>query len=736
MPQVLLDSVRIALGTAKLTLDIETFSRVDLKKVGLYRYAEDESTDLLCVCYAFGDGPVHAWVPTADWLFVPENIDGLLHVGPEVPSDLRAAIERRIDVHAWNAMFERRVLLGPAGRRYNFPELAIEQMRCSMHRARVHGLPGALEDSADALNTPVKKNIAGKNAMRYLCKPRKDGSQSSALNEYERFVRLVAYCADDVRAERACDAIVPEVSPYERKKYVMDQEINDRGVLIDASAVEDLIDIVEQYKRVLLQKCIEWTGIKPSQAGALAQWIRANGFPELENLQAATVRKALTQPLPEQVKKVLRLYSTYNMKSVTKLPTMLRAMCKDGRIHGMFLIQGAHTGRWSSIIVQLQNLMRPILDPLTGETLDADVAIKVMRERCLEKLQALYPGVDPMKVVGSCIRGMLIAPKGKKLLFPDYSGIEARYNAWMFNEEWKLKAYREYDAGEGPNLYCVVYGQCFSVPPDSKEGKAGKQIGKVLDLSMGYEGGVGAFMKMAAAYNIDLGEMTDRTWDTLPAWAVEQAQEGYELAVKQGRTYDLPRKVWVCCDALKRLWRRSHPRIVQGWKDLKEAAIGAIENPGTVTKVANGRLMFRVQDRWLYLRMPSGEKMAYYRPSVKKVRRQGMRDRNGEQMYDKVVYYYGMNTVTRQWGLTHTYGGKFCENETQKGCSEILVGGMTGLDDVGAPLIGSVHDEPICEVEEGEWTMERATPIMIAPRSWAPGLPLAVEGHVADRYRK
>lgn len=446
----------------KLTLDIETFSRCDLKKAGLYKYAEDESTDILCACWAIDDGPVHAWIPSADFTFCAENIDGKVYVGPEVPFHLSDAINCMIDVHAWNAMFERRVLLGPAGQRYGFPKLDIRQMRCSMHRARVHGLPGALEDSAEVLDAPVKKDKAGQNAMRYLCKPRKDGSQSNAENEYERFVKLVAYCADDVRAERAVDNIVPPLSAAELDVYRMDQEINDRGVKIDVAAVEDLISIVEQYKQQLLQRCLELTsdpfalcpakgGVKPSQAGALAEWIRSNGFPELENLQADTVRKALLKPLPDNIKAVLKLYSTYNMKSVTKLPVMLRALCKDGRIHGMFLVYGAGTGRWSSIIVQLQNLLRPVID-------DPDTAILAMRLRSLDWVRALYSGTDPMKVVASCIRGMLIADDDKELVFPDFSGVESRWNAWMFGEEWKLKSYRDYDADpkKNPHPYCVT----------------------------------------------------------------------------------------------------------------------------------------------------------------------------------------------------------------------------------------------------------------------------------------
>src|SRR5262249_26535634 len=157
----------------------------------------------------------------------------------------------------------------------------IEQMRCSMHRARVYGLPGALEDAAEELGAAVKKRVSGQNAMRYLCKPRRDGSQSTAATEYQRFVQLVAYNADDVRAERACDDLVPELTPVELAVYAMDQEINDRGWKVDVKAVEDLIDIVRQYKERLVATCAEMTasednpdGYKPTQIAQIAHWVR------------------------------------------------------------------------------------------------------------------------------------------------------------------------------------------------------------------------------------------------------------------------------------------------------------------------------------------------------------------------------------------------------------------------------------------------------------------------------
>ena len=211
----------------KMTLDIETFSRVNLKTAGLYRYAEDESTDLNCVCWAIDDGPVNAWIPQGDAEFYEalietKEIDGYIYVGPDPPAPLavwvvsgreRIVVPAHHDVHAWNAAFERQVLNGPAGKRYGFPKIEIEQTRCSMARSRHASMPGRLEDAANVLNTPIKKRSAGTNAMRYLCKPRADGTRPTLVEERARFLQLIPYCADDVRAERCVDAVLPEMSP-------------------------------------------------------------------------------------------------------------------------------------------------------------------------------------------------------------------------------------------------------------------------------------------------------------------------------------------------------------------------------------------------------------------------------------------------------------------------------------------------------------------------------------------
>jgi DNA polymerase bacteriophage-type len=698
----------------KVTLDVETFSKVNLKSAGMYRYAEDSSTDLLCVCWAVEDGPVNAWIPSADpgFAFEVEDIDGRIFCGPAFPpvlgEDLKGA-----EIFCWNAAFERAVLNGPAGKRYGFPHLQIKQMRCSMARARYCSLPGRLEDSANELNTPVKKRTSGLNAMRYLCKPRADGTRPTIVEERKRFLELVPYCGDDVRAEHGVDEILPEMSPKEQRVWELDQAINDRGVQVDLTALGDLEFLIAEYKTQLAAKCVKLTGFKPTQLAQISAWIRGHGWPQLENLQADTVRQLQANPaVPAQVKEVIAIYATYGMKAVTKFPAIRNAICSDGRLRGLFLYHGAGTGRWSSVIVQLHNLFRPVID-------DPESAIAAARSRSLDWIRALYPDVDPMKVISSCIRGLLIAKPGHELVFPDFSGIESRWNAWMFDEEWKLDAYRKFDRGESKwDNYVMACARAFRHEPAAIT-KYLRQLGKVMELSLGYEGGVGAFVKMAATYRIALESLKVALTTATPEIRA-QAEQNYEFMKEQGRTGRLEKDVWLACECIKLAWREAHPKIVRGWKDLKWAAIRAVQNPGQVETVADKRIMFKTEGMFLMMRLPSGRKVRYFKPQVRA----------------DVLHYRGVDTETRIYGETYTYGGKLCENETQAGCRDLLVDAMLDFDSEGYGAVMHIHDEVVLEVPIGHLTDEKVREIMCRPRDWAPNFPLAIDAHRSSRYKK
>lgn len=323
---------------------------------------------------------------------------------------------------------------------------------------------------------------------------------------------------------------------------------------------------------------------------------------------------------------------------------------------------------------------------------------------------------DAMRVFASCVRGALIPAEGRVLQSLDFASIESRVNAWLFNERWKLQAFREYDAGIGPDLYCITYARAFRCKPEAVT-KPQRQLGKVMDLSMGFGGGVGAFVKMVANYGVDLEEMASQVRQALSPEVVESAEWMWQ---KMGSSSGLPHHVYIACDGLKQLWRNLHPRTVTGWKDLQEAASLAVQHPGKVFKLPAGNLAFKVDSDWMYLRLPSGRKIAYFKPEY-----------DGEN-----VSYLGTDTETRRWMRTKTYGGKLCENAVQGTARDLLVEAMFNLEASGYETVGTIHDEILSELTASYGSMEEAQEIMCRVPAWASGLPIAAEGWRGMRYRK
>lgn len=762
-------------------IDLESFSEEDLKSSGVYRYAEHPSTEFYVLGYRFdAEKVVTLWMPfdgvpeviiTAvrarcleKYWVLPNSVTGAggyykydirLLRQTAVPRDLHDHIVKGRDVNpaapggelrAHNAQFERVVLSGTAGKRVNFPRLTIEQFVCTAAKMAANGLPRALGDSADALGTHPKDET-GRISMLQLAKPRKPTKADPSTrwtfqNAPEKYIEVLTYNVDDVLAECGVDDAVPDLTPYEQKVYQLDQLINQRGIRVDLPAIENVQALITEYKEFLAAACAKATGdellgvegFKPTQRDKIAEWVRANGYPQLMDMQAETVKEIIAGTVaPDHVKHVLRIYSTYNAKAVTKYNAIQDAVCADGRLRGMFLYHGANTGRWSSLIVQLQNLFRPVID-------DPELAIEAFSSRSLEWIKALYDGVDSMKVFASCVRGMLIADDDKDLCFPDYAGIEARVNAWLFDEEWKLEAFRAYDAKTGPDLYKLAYSRAFQIPPEQVT-KQQRQVGKVMELALGYEGGCGAFVTMVDTYGVNLAELTQAVLPILPEDVKAEAQRMWD-EMPQHRA-GLPWDQFIACDSLKRLWRRTHPKIKQGWKDLKAAAEQAVQFAGKAYSIPNGKIAFKVLEyrgrRWLNMRLPSGRTLKYYNPRwipEESVKRKDEWGNEYTEIIPGELRYWGTDTHTRRWMEVSSYGGKWDENGDQGISACILRVAMFALEENGYPLIGSVHDEPITEPKKGYGSMEHVQQLICAPIKWAPGLPLAIDGHRGPRYRK
>lgn len=734
-----------------LHIDIETFSECDLSDAGVYRYAEHESTSLNCVGWAVDDGPVHLWVPFAE---VPSEIiaavqarhpAAIIHTGLIPPPDFcNRYLSDQLRAH--NAQFERVVLGGNAGGAHGFIHLGPDHWVCTAVKAAANGIPRSLSDGATALGTHAKDE-GGRPMMLQLSKPRKPtkadpSTRWTFVNAPEKWIAMLSYNIDDVLAERDLDNALPDISATEQKLYEIDQLINETGWAVDLELVNNILFVVEQYKEQLAAEFWELTqdwmgeGLRPSQREKVGEWVRANGFPELVDLTADYLRKvAKRTDVPAAVLRVLSIYTTYNAKSVSKLQAMLDAVCSDGRLRGMFLFYGAATGRWSSLIVQLQNMMRPVIK-------DVDLAIEAFASRDISLIRMLWPDVDPMKVAGSCIRGCLSATSGSDLIFPDYSGIEDRVNAWFFDEQWVLDAYAAFDRGEGRHLYsitvCSMFG--FDLATFSDEDPR-RQWGKVIRLFMGYEGGVSAFLTGAEGYGFDLEAMAKMAIPLLPPDALDHAKWMRENhPCKEVREGLISQDVETACNGFKFLYRQKHPRIKQGWKDLKEAAEKAVEFVGQVFWLPNKKIAFKVEEfkgrQWLSMRLPSGRKIKYYKPRWIPAK-QSERWINNELVEYTIpgeMRYHGIDTYTRQYMELSTYGGKLDENADQGFSRDIMAAGLVAAVAGGYRVVGTEHDKIISEVPHGEGSVDELKRLMLT--GVPEGLPMTVDGKRVPRYGK
>jgi DNA polymerase len=675
-------------------VDIETFSECPLKQAGVYKYCEDPSTEILVICFAFDFEPVNVWIPD---LFLPQALKlklirwlaehqpgAVFYTGCECPHDILRHAEAGGEFRAHNASFERNLFRSHAGQTIGWPELKRSQWVCTMAKASVHNLPGGLEALASALDVKNKKIAEGKGAMMQLSKPRTPSKHNPATRWLpdevpDKFFTLYVYCVGDVDAERDCDHAVEDLTKTEQKIYLLDQKINDRGIYIDKRGIEDAQYLIVEYKARLEKACRSITGFNPSQTQKLAIWIEQQGI-TIENLQAQTVRDALKRKdLPEDTRHVLRIRSLHAMKAPAKYTAMQRAVCEDGMLRGMFRHYGASTGRWSSWIVQLQNLFRSVID-------DADFAIEVFRERSVKAIKFWW-SENPMKIFSSCVRGMLISRPGHDLIAADFSSIEARIVAWLAGSEILLEIFATHGL-----VYEYTAAKIFGHPTDLEYLKTFKKnhpklrfLGKIAVLALGFGGGGNAFVKMAKQF-------------------------GTEVDFENGEN-------------IKWDWREANPEIADTeyglWAQVESAAVNAIEEP-EITFEAN-RLAFRVVGDFLYMRVPSGRKLAYYKPEM----------RNNE------LTYMGIDTYKRIWMRCKTYGGKLVQNAAEAIARDLMVAAMFKLDETGRyPMLGTVHDEIITEPKEGVGSVDEVVAIMCDKPEWAAGLPVGASGFRSKRYRK
>lgn len=683
-----------------LWLDLETYSAVPITN-GTHAYAE--GAEIMLFAYALDDGPVKVWDCTAR---------------PLMPDDLADALDDpAVILYAHNSHFDRTVLWHCG---YRLPR---ERWRDTMVKALAHSLPGSLGDLCDILKVPTDKakDKAGRQLIQLFCKPRPATSKvrrATRETHPAEWAKFVEYAGLDIEAMRAIDKKLPawNYQAGELALWHLDQAINDRGVMVDTDLAHAAIRAVERAQKVLAARTSDLTlGVvqAATQRDALLRHLVAAYGIDLPDMQQSTLERRIADPdLPPELRELLAIRLQASTTSTSKYKTLAKAVSSDGRLRGTLQFNGAsRTGRWAGRLFQPQNLPRPVL-----KQDKIDLGIEALKADCEDLLFA-----NVMELTSSAIRGAIVAPKGKKLVIADLSNIEGRVLAFLAGEEWKLQAFRDFDAGNGHDLYKLAYAKSFGIKPEDVS-KDNRQVGKVQELALGYEGGVGAFLTFAAAYSIDLEAMGEQAIGAIPANIMGEATRALEWTKQQKRpTFGLSDRAWLVCDSFKRSWRYAHPAISSFWKDLEEAARMAVMRPGVTYECR--MLKLRRDGAWLRIRLPSGRFLCYPSPQL---------DDAGKLSYMGVNQYN-----SRKWSRLKTYGGKLAENMTQAASRDVLAGNMPAIEAAGYQIVLSVHDENITEAEDrDEFNADHLAGLMATTPTWAENLPLAAAGFEAYRYRK
>lgn len=709
-----------------LFLDTETRSRLSLKTAGAARYSTD--VQVIIVSWAKGYGPASVWDVLS---------------GRPLPPALDEAIQAELDdpngeVWAHQSYFDRTQTNAHNVLKRRIP---LEKWRCTMTLALAHGLPGGLDKLCEIFKIDDDKSkLDGKELINLFCKPRKDGSFNDRTTHPEEWKKFLEYAKRDIPAMQEVHRKCPKwnyggkgaVAQRETRLWFLDQRINDRGFAVDTDFARHAVRATEAEKKRLAARTHRITeGVveRATQRDMLLGYLLLEYGVSLPDLKADTIERRLEDPeLPEFVKELLRIRLQATKASTSKYKRVLQ-MEVGGRMYGTLQFCAANrTGRWGGRGFQPQNLLRP-----THKFPEIEMAIEAFKAECEDIAFTTPEGLDKdgkpydpnnytiMAYASSAIRSVIVAGPGKKLVVSDLSNIEGRMLAWLAGEEWKLEAFRAFDRGEGPDLYKVAYARSFNIDPSEVEDDSDeRQIGKVQELALGYQGGVNAYVTMSATYGVDLEAMAAKAWDTIPRTALRDAQGVYAWAVQQKRTYGLSDKVYIVCEALKALWRQAHPETVTLWEQTELAAKNAILNPKV--KFEAGKLSFIRDGNWLYMRLPSGRLLCYPHPKVE----------------GNKISYMGFNVYSKRWHRIYTYGGKLVENGDQASSRDVLADAMPRADDAGYTLVLDIHDELMAEVplDRDDLNDEGLSAILSTNSDWNLGLPLAAKGMTTTRYRK
>ena len=654
-----------------ITIDIETRSDKDISKCGVYAYTDTPYFDILLFAYSIDEQPVQV-VDMANGEEIPESI-------------LAALADENVVKRAFNVNFER-VCLSKYLRK-NYPQyfqsysidedtvgdfLNPESWHCSMIHARTLGLPSSLAEVGKVLGIEQQKMTEGKALVKFFCVPYDtvDGvPQFHNPKDYpDKWEIFKAYNKRDVGAELEIDRRLSRfpVPDFLWKEFYLDQEINDRGILVDMQLADKAINLDAKAKEELTAEVQKLTGVEnPNSVYQLLDWLETQGY-KSDSLGKTQVLE-LIKTAKEPVKSVLQMRLKLSKSSVKKYTAMKNTACSDNRARGMFSFYGAsRTGRWAGRNVQLQNLPQNHLPDLTE-------ARELVKYSSFEDIQMLYDDVPD--TLSQLIRTAFIPRQGMKFIVADFSAIEARVIAWLAGEEWRMKAF-----ANGEDIYCASASKMFGVPV-VKHGENGhlRQKGKISELACGFGGSVGAMKAMGA--------------DSLGLSDTELKQ--------------------IVTD-----WREASPHITELWWAVDRAVKKAVKEK-TATKTHG--LLFSYEAGFLFIRLPSGRRLAYAKPYI------GKNKFGGES-----VTYMGIN-AQKKWDRLESYGPKFVENCVQGIARDLLMYSMQTLSQYF--IVGHIHDEMIIECPK-DTKLDEICQQMARTPDWAKGLLLRADGYECSFYKK
>nr|DAL40153.1 MAG TPA_asm: DNA polymerase I [Caudoviricetes sp.] len=720
-----------------LFLDFETFSEADLKKVGSYAYAEHPTTEVLICTYAFDDEPVQVWDCTD---------------GSDMPGDLHRALRRLVKPNSrikmvWHngSMFDRLVMKHCWG--FDIP---VSNTIDTMIWAFRHALPGSLDALCEVLGVSADnaKDKRGKALIQRFSKPTPKNykiRRYTAETHPDEWAIFIKYAVSDITAMREVFHKLPRWgnSEFEDRVLELDQLINDRGFKVDVALAEAAIEAVEKHKAQLQEEAQRKYGGSLTGKDFLPILRELAPAHRIHNAQKSTLHDLLADDdLPDDARTIIEMRLGAASTASTKYNPLLLGRSSDDRRRGCIQYGGAkRTLRFAGKGFQPQNLARGYYH---DDELDKGISA-LLKGRAHRRF-------DVAKLTASTVRSCIIPEAGHKFVVADYSNVEGRGLAWLAGEDDLIEVFVN-----GVDVYKKLASTVFNVAYEDVT-KDQRQIAKAMVLGLGYAGGVGAFVTFAKNLGLDLNDMARTLDGTFPDHIWAATARGYEWArIQEAKrpprpgekddrpSYILDKKVWRTCDALKRMYREANPAIVKFWRDIEDAAMAAIRNPGKEFTAGPRGVKFsrnvetdnngnKVAGWWLRMTLPSGRVMSY--PGVGlSVSKET--DEDGKVSTNVRIKYQGENQLTRQWGFQYTYSGKLVENCTQALCRDLLANALLNVEANGYPIVLHVHDEIICETPDlPEYNVAELERLMCELPEWAEGFPLVAEGAEMKRYAK